>query len=206
MQRDCQCGTYFQWSSQRCQFPTHFPPNNIEMCDLIVQNPPIPNPRPCTPTDFPPTPILPPFNPTCPAPDCTNPNNFEILHPIANDPTRFFQCGGDGSGIKSAVRIDCQCGTYFWYEEQRCEFISRMPQRFCNATPNPLPPPIACNNEELNPPITTPSTTTPPQNCIPCIPLWPCTCSCIGQTVCGCNGSNRCNISNNNGQNIFFGY
>lgn len=247
VQRACECGTYFNWATQQCDFPW----NHIEMCDLTVFNPPIPPPRPCNsvnPTMRPPapiwpeqrppiwteeriptwpdtgdttaaTPILPPLSTACSGiPDCNIPTNHNILFPLRQDPTSFWQCAGAGTGLRP-VMMDCQCGTFFWFQTQRCEFPSIIPSnQLCGNLQNVQPRPCDDSGDLTTITITpTTTTTTPPQICVPCIPLWPCTCTCIGQTVCGCNGGNRCNLNNfgqnvifgnpnTNGQNVIFGY
>ncbi len=111
VQIDCQCGTYFYWYRQRCEFPWETP----VLCDDVANNPPIKPPRECNET----SPIIPPFNSACPVPDCSRPANLELLFPVRDDPTKFIQCGL----ANNAFILDCQCLTYFNWSSQRCEFI-----------------------------------------------------------------------------------
>lgn len=174
-QTECPCGTYFNWASQVCTFPWEVP----ELCDFVLARPPIPPPRPCT---TPPTDLV--FDPSCPRPTCSTARELELLFPVAHDPTRFIQCGGV-NGITQPIELECSCGTYFWFESQRCEFPIAVP-RLCSATHNPPPVPRPCDENGNDPNPTNPS------NCVPCIPLWPCNCGCNNQMQCGCNNGNTC--------------
>lgn len=219
-QRDCDCGTYFNWASQSCEFPW----NTQDMCDDTMFNPPIPPPRPCQTPErpvrpiFPESPIrpwpenplpgidpVPPFDRRCSRPACTQAGG--LLYPVANDPTTFYQCAGVDGRTTTAVIMECQCGTFFNWGSQRCETPDHVSQ-FCDAVPsNPQPRP--CTNDPNDPIWPTQTVTWPtlsdtwptqsvtwptqsPPNCMPCIPLWPCLCSCNNQSNCGCSGGNTC--------------
>jgi hypothetical protein len=113
VQLDCQCGTYYYWNRQRCEFPWDTP----VLCDDVIKNPPVKPPRNCENI---PTPIVPQFNDACPVPDCTNPANLNFLYPVRDDPTKFIQCGSLNN-VGAPITLDCQCGTYFNWYTQRCE-------------------------------------------------------------------------------------
>lgn len=186
-QVDCDCGTYFNWASQSCEFPWEVQ----EMCDQTIARAPIPPPRPCIPDSLPGIPGIPnlSFDEACIRPRCNDPAHLETLFPVATDPRMFWQCAGV-EGEVVPVMMDCQCNTYFSFASQRCE-LPNIVTKFCPSSPVPPPPPRECTGNEGD--VTTEQDPgNQPCSCVPCIPLWPCNCSCNNQSNCGNGGSTNC--------------
>ncbi|CRL07110.1 CLUMA_CG020107, isoform A [Clunio marinus] len=117
----------------------------------------------------------PPVDPSCPPPDCSILENRGILWPNA-DPRFFLQCVPEG-GVWVPTEVPCQCGTFFDYLNQRCEFPwDWNPACAFTSIPDPLP----CE-DETTPTTTTEDdtttisdTTTTTAPCVPCMPCIPC--------------------------------
>jgi len=134
--------------------------------------------------------VLPPNDPLCPTPDCNLAASRPVLFPM-NDPRYYYQCAATG-GVWTPVQMECQCGTFFDFEMQRCEFPwDWVP--VCSNLPVPIPPPTPCDEVITQPPpdnstTTTVATTTTPAPC-QCIPWIPCWCNPCAMMPCGnCNG------------------
>lgn len=86
--------------------------------------------------------VLPPLSEACNAvPNCNIVSNHNILFPVSQDPTSYWQCAGTGTGIRP-VMMDCQCMTYFMFRSQRCEWPSMVPaNQLCPKSQNVKPRP-----------------------------------------------------------------
>lgn len=87
--------------------------------------------------------VPPNFNLACPRPNCYDVQQFMRLHPVAQDPTKFYRCVHMGD-ILVPMMLPCECMTFFSNDNQKCEFPTAI-SNFCKDTPNPLPEPRPCN-------------------------------------------------------------
>lgn len=81
---------------------------------------------------------------TCPATVCGTAESRAFLYPDP-DPRFFLQCALRGSPpVWEAVRLECQCESFFDYELQSCQTLwDWVP--WCTPLPNPIPPPVSCS-------------------------------------------------------------
>lgn len=94
-----------------------------------------------------PIPNLLSFDPTCPTPTC-NFANMDMTWPVNNNPKKFWMCGMN----MVPVQLECQCGTYYYWNRQRCLFpwdVTEMcddviirPPTDCITGPSPVVPPF----------------------------------------------------------------
>jgi len=83
---------------------------------------------------------------SCPAPDCANdPATRGVLYPRSDDPRMFYQCSNQNGAGWVAAPMPCQCGTFFDYQNQRCEFPWDWTP-WCLPLPNPIPDPHPCDD------------------------------------------------------------